>query len=99
MPLSPYSLKEASGAGSLPSIAYPFDGDHFILDENLARKGLRLRAELEEPLASVAWYDNGRLIAECSSPWNCNWLPTRGRHRIALVGPDHRGEEITVFVE
>lgn len=81
------------------TIAYPLDGDRFILEPQMESKAISLKAIARAPLRSVTWFLDGREAATLGPPYEATLELSRGRHRLKVVGPDGLGEVVEVQLQ
>ena len=81
------------------SIAYPLDGDRFMLEPQMESKAIPLKAIARAPLRSVTWFVDGREAATLGPPYETTLELSRGRHRLMVVGPDGLGEVVEVQLQ
>jgi membrane carboxypeptidase/penicillin-binding protein PbpC len=60
---------------------------------------LTLKAVAVVPLAAVTWLVDGREVGTAGPPYEITLSLGRGRHRLAVVGPDGRGDSVDVQVQ
>ena len=81
------------------TIAYPLDGDRFLLEPQMESKSIPLKAIAHAPLRSVTWFVDGREAARVGPPYETNLELSRGRHRLMVVGPDGVGDAVEVSLQ
>ena len=81
------------------SIAYPLDGDRFMLEPQMESKAIPLKAIARTPLRSVTWFVDGREAVTLGPPYETTLELSRGRHRLMVVGPDGLGEVVEVQLQ
>jgi penicillin-binding protein 1C len=81
------------------TIAYPLDGDRFMLEPQMESKAIPLKAIARAPLRSVTWFVDGREAATLGPPYETTLELSRGRHRLMVVGPDGLGEVVEVQLQ
>ena len=81
------------------TIAYPLDGDRFMLEPQMESKAIPLKAMARAPLRSVTWFVDGREAATLGPPYETTLELSRGRHRLMVVGPDGLGEVVEVQLQ
>jgi penicillin-binding protein 1C len=85
--------------GPLVTIQYPLNGDHFLLQPPAEELRLTVKAVCLAPFPKVAWVLNGQEVAASGPPYEVTLELGRGRHRLMAVGPDGRGDEVTLVVQ
>jgi penicillin-binding protein 1C len=81
------------------SIAYPLDGDRFLLEPRMESLAIPLKAISQAPLKSVTCFVDGREAASLGPPYETTLELGRGRHRLLVVGPDGRGDAVEVQLQ
>ncbi|MFI5354144.1 MAG: penicillin-binding protein 1C [Desulfobaccales bacterium] len=81
------------------TIAYPLDGDRFMLEPQMESKAIPLKAIARAPLRTVTWFVDGREAATLGPPYETTLELSRGRHRLMVVGPDGLGEVVEVQLQ
>jgi len=89
----------APGQAPLISIAYPFNGDRFLLLAGAESLRLTLKADCRLPFPAITWFVNGQEQAATGPPYELTLDLGRGRHRLMAVGPDGRGDAVIISVE
>ncbi len=83
----------------LLAIGYPLPGDRYLLAPGAETVRLTLKAVAVVPLAAVTWLVDGREVGTAGPPYDITLNLGRGRHRLAVVGPDGRGDAVDVLVQ
>jgi len=91
------SSPSPSGLAGGISIIQPLDGDRFVQEGS--GPAVTFRARVTQALGQVTWFVDGRELARTGPPYEAAWPPTRGTHQVMAVGPDGRGDSITIKVE
>jgi hypothetical protein len=81
------------------SIAYPFNGDRFLLQARAESVRLTLKADCRLPFPAITWFVDGEEKAATGPPYDLTLDLDRGQHRLMAVGPDGRGDAVVVVVE
>lgn len=81
------------------SIIYPLPNDRFILDRNKDSQVIRLETVSDRPVKYVEWFIDGTHYATSGPPYHAYWKLEKGRHSLAAVAPDNRGDYIEIIVE
>lgn len=81
------------------TIAYPLDGDRFLLQPQAESLAIPLKAVSKEPLPSVTCFVDGRETATLGPPYETTLELARGHHRLLVVGPDGLGDEVEVQLQ
>ncbi|MCL4502824.1 MAG: penicillin-binding protein 1C [Deltaproteobacteria bacterium] len=81
------------------TIAYPLDGDRFMLEPQMESKAIPLKAIARTPLRSVTWLVDGVEAATLGPPYETTLELSRGRHRLMAVGPDGLGDVVEVQLQ
>jgi penicillin-binding protein 1C len=81
------------------SIAYPLDGDRFLLEPRLESLAIPLKATSHAPIESVTCFVDGVETATLGPPYETTLELGRGRHRLLVVGPDGRGDAVEVQLQ
>jgi len=89
----------ASAGRNHITIAYPMDGDRYVIDSYAGRKTLRLQAVTEKPVAYIEWFMDGKPLSKTRPPYQTYWGMTRGRHRITVLDPWHNAASARITVE
>jgi hypothetical protein len=95
------TLFPALAAGQDPQIAItsPLNGDRFLLAPGEDSVALSLKAACRAPFPQVTWFIDGREYAATGPPYELSLPLGRGRHRLAVIGPDGLGDNLEVSVE
>ncbi len=95
-PLENPALPPAA-AGEVAIIA-PLRGDRYLL-RGSATFRLTAKAVCQAPLTNLTWFLNGRETDTVGPPYEVELDLPRGRHRLAAVGPEGRGDEVEIVIE
>jgi penicillin-binding protein 1C len=99
-PFHPAEAPGSPGLGESPvSVAYPLQGDRFLLEPYRDSLRLTLKATCLEPTPELVWFVDGREAAAAGPPYELTVDLSRGRHRLTVVGPGGLGDEVEVLVE
>jgi len=96
---APRPLPGPPAGEPLLTIAYPLDGDRFMLVPQAESLALTLKAVSRTPLASVTWFVDGREQASSGPPYETSLELGRGHHRLMVMGPDGRGDAVEVQLQ
>jgi hypothetical protein len=69
------------------------------MDRRQPPQKIRLSAVCEKPYSEVVWFIDGMEYASIGPPYTIEWPLERGRHKIAVVGPDRSGDSVTIEVQ
>jgi penicillin-binding protein 1C len=81
------------------TIAYPLDGDRFLLEPQAESLAVPLKARSQAPLPSVTWFVDGVEAVTLGPPYETSLELSRGRHQLLVVGPDGRGAAVEVQLQ
>jgi penicillin-binding protein 1C len=81
------------------TIAYPLDGDRFLLEPQAESLAIPLKATALAPFKSVTCFVNGLETATLGPPYETTLDLGRGRHRLMVIGPDGRGDVVEVTLQ
>ena len=81
------------------TIAYPLDGDRFLLEPQVESLAIPLKATSLAPFQSVTWFVDGREAATLGPPYETTLELGRGRHRLMVIGPDGLGDAVEVTLQ
>lgn len=96
---SPHRPRPAPQGEPALTIAYPLDGDQFLLEPQRQSLAISLKAVSRAPFKSVTWFVDGRETATLGPPYETTLELSRGRHRLMVVGPDGRGDAVEVQLQ
>ncbi|HTZ16982.1 MAG TPA: penicillin-binding protein 1C [Dissulfurispiraceae bacterium] len=92
------NIYSAGSQASTVRIVYPLPDDRFVI-YNAAESAIKLESVVTAPVPYVDWFIDGMHIGRTGPPYQLVWELQRGRHNIMAVGPDRRGDSISVTVE
>ncbi len=95
----PEHLRPPAPAEPQLTIAYPLDGDRFLLEPRIESLAVPLKAMSRAPLQSVTCFVDGREVATLGPPYETTMDLGRGRHRLMVVGPDGLGAAVEVQLQ
>lgn len=81
------------------TIAYPLDGDRFLLEHWAEVLAIPLKAVSREPLKSLTCFVDGMEAATLGPPYETTLDLGRGHHRLLVVGPDGLGAAVEVQIQ
>jgi penicillin-binding protein 1C len=81
------------------TIAYPLNGDRFLLQPQAESLAVPLKALSQAPFPSVTCFVDGRETATLGPPYETILELSRGSHRLLVVGPDGLGDEVEVQLQ
>ncbi len=81
------------------TIAYPLNGDRYLLPPQAETLPISLKVISRAPLKSVTCFVDGREAAALGPPYETTLELSRGRHRLTVVGPDGLGDSVEVSLQ
>jgi penicillin-binding protein 1C len=81
------------------AIAYPLNGDRYLLRPRAETVHLTLKAVCSSPFKQVTWFVNRQEYAASGPPYELSLDLPRGRHLLTVVGTDGLGDSVEVMVE
>lgn len=94
------NFRSPAAAGEPPlTIAYPLNGDRYLLAPQAETLPINLKVISRTPLKSVTCFVDGREVATIGPPYETTLKLGRGRHRLTVVGPDSLGDAVEVVLQ
>jgi len=81
------------------TIAYPLNGDRYMLGPQAETLPISLKVISRAPFKSVTCFVDGREAAALGPPYETTLELGRGRHRLTVVGPDGLGDSVEVSLQ